>query len=126
MITEGLATIPLEMTLHVFRNQEKTKQRSTIEGRLKRLVISSVSKISSKPDVSQTRWSLPMSLDAKNKLWMKVPLWIKWTIVNVIHDHGPIRSYIKTNSETFLSLDSMKFFVENGKKVLIIKYFIVA
>ena len=31
MITEGeAATIPLETTLHAFRNQEKTKQRSTI------------------------------------------------------------------------------------------------
>ena len=30
MITEGEATIPLEMTLHAFRYQEKTKQRSTI------------------------------------------------------------------------------------------------
>ena len=31
MITEGKAAIPLETTLHAFRNQEKTKQRSTIE-----------------------------------------------------------------------------------------------
>ena len=30
MITEGKAAIPLETTLHAFRNQEKTKQRSTI------------------------------------------------------------------------------------------------
>ena len=30
MITEGEAVIPLETTLHAFRNQEKTKQRSTI------------------------------------------------------------------------------------------------
>ena len=30
MITEGEAAIPLKMTLHAFRNQEKTKQRSTI------------------------------------------------------------------------------------------------
>ena len=30
MITEGEAAIPLETTLHAFRNQEKTKQRSTI------------------------------------------------------------------------------------------------
>ena len=30
MITEGKAVIPLETTLHAFRNQEKTKQRSTI------------------------------------------------------------------------------------------------
>ena len=34
-ITEGEAAIPLETTLHAFRNQEKTKQRSTIrESRL--------------------------------------------------------------------------------------------
>ena len=31
MITDGEAAIPLETTLHAFRNQEKTKQRSTIE-----------------------------------------------------------------------------------------------
>ena len=31
MITEGEAAIVLEMTLHAFRNQEKTKQRSTID-----------------------------------------------------------------------------------------------
>ena len=31
MITEGEAAIPLETTLHAFRNQEKTKQRSTID-----------------------------------------------------------------------------------------------
>ena len=30
MITEGEAAIPQETTLHAFRNQEKTKQRSTI------------------------------------------------------------------------------------------------
>ena len=30
MITEGEVAIPLETTLHAFRNQEKTKQRSTI------------------------------------------------------------------------------------------------
>ena len=30
MITEGEAAIPMETTLHAFRNQEKTKQRSTI------------------------------------------------------------------------------------------------
>ena len=30
MITEGDAAIPLGTTLHAFRNQEKTKQRSTI------------------------------------------------------------------------------------------------
>ena len=30
MITEGEAVIPLETTLHAFRNREKTKQRSTI------------------------------------------------------------------------------------------------
>ena len=30
MITEGEAAIPLKKTLHAFRNQEKTKQRSTI------------------------------------------------------------------------------------------------
>ena len=30
MITEGEAAIPLEKTQHAFRNQEKTKQRSTI------------------------------------------------------------------------------------------------
>ena len=30
MIAEGEAAIPLETTLHAFRNQEKTKQRSTI------------------------------------------------------------------------------------------------
>ena len=30
MITEGEAAIPLETTLHAFRNQEKTKQRSSI------------------------------------------------------------------------------------------------
>ena len=30
LITEGVAAIPLETTLHAFRNQEKTKQRSTI------------------------------------------------------------------------------------------------
>ena len=30
MITEGESAIPLETTLHAFRNQEKTKQRSTI------------------------------------------------------------------------------------------------
>ena len=30
MITEGDATSPLGTTLHAFRNQEKTKQRSTI------------------------------------------------------------------------------------------------
>ena len=30
MITEGEAAIPLETTLHAFRNQEKTKQKSTI------------------------------------------------------------------------------------------------
>ena len=30
MITEGEAAIPLETTLHAFRNQEKTKQRSNI------------------------------------------------------------------------------------------------
>ena len=30
MITEGEAAIPLETTLYAFRNQEKTKQRSTI------------------------------------------------------------------------------------------------
>ena len=30
MITEGDAAIPLETTLHALRNQEKTKQRSTI------------------------------------------------------------------------------------------------
>ena len=29
MITEGDAAIPLETTRHAFRNQEKTKQRST-------------------------------------------------------------------------------------------------
>ena len=29
MITEGEAAIPLETTQHAFRNQEKTKQRST-------------------------------------------------------------------------------------------------
>ncbi len=33
MITEGEAAIPLETTLHAFRNQEKTKQRSTIVSR---------------------------------------------------------------------------------------------
>ena len=32
MITEGEAAIPLKTTLHAFRNQEKTKQRSTIIG----------------------------------------------------------------------------------------------
>ena len=31
MIMEGGAAIPLETTLHAFRNQEKTKQRSTID-----------------------------------------------------------------------------------------------
>ena len=31
MITEGEAAIPLETTLHAFCNQEKTKQRSTID-----------------------------------------------------------------------------------------------
>ena len=31
MITEGDTAILLETTLHAFRNQEKTKQRSTIE-----------------------------------------------------------------------------------------------
>ena len=31
MITEGEAAIPLKTTLHAFPNQEKTKQRSTIE-----------------------------------------------------------------------------------------------
>ena len=31
MITEGEAAIPLETTLHAFRNQEKTKQRSSIQ-----------------------------------------------------------------------------------------------
>ena len=31
MITEGEAAIPLEATLHAFRNQEKTKQRSTVD-----------------------------------------------------------------------------------------------
>ena len=31
MITKGEAAIPLETTLHAFRNQEKTKQRSTID-----------------------------------------------------------------------------------------------
>ena len=30
MITEGEAAIPVETTLHTFRNQEKTKQSSTI------------------------------------------------------------------------------------------------
>ena len=30
MITEGGAAIPLEMALHAFHNQGKTKQRSTI------------------------------------------------------------------------------------------------
>ena len=30
MITKGEAAIPLETTLHAFRNQEKTKQKSTI------------------------------------------------------------------------------------------------
>ena len=30
MITEGEAAIPLETTLNAFRNQEKTKQKSTI------------------------------------------------------------------------------------------------
>ena len=30
MIMEGEAAIPLETTLDAFRNQEKTKQRSTI------------------------------------------------------------------------------------------------
>ena len=30
MIMEGEAAIPLETTLHAFRNQEKTKQRSNI------------------------------------------------------------------------------------------------
>ena len=30
MITESEAVIPLAKTLHAFRNQEKTKQRSTI------------------------------------------------------------------------------------------------
>ena len=30
IITEGEVAIPLETTLHAFRNQEKTKQRSTI------------------------------------------------------------------------------------------------
>ena len=30
MITEGEAAIPLETTLNAYRNQEKTKQRSTI------------------------------------------------------------------------------------------------
>ena len=31
MITEGEAAIPLKTTQHAFPNQEKTKQRSTIE-----------------------------------------------------------------------------------------------
>ena len=35
MITEGEAAIPLETTLHAFRNQEETKQRSTITKNLK-------------------------------------------------------------------------------------------
>ena len=30
MITEGKVAVPLETTLHAFRNHEKTKQRSTI------------------------------------------------------------------------------------------------
>ena len=30
MITEGEAAISLELALHAFRNQEKTKQTSTI------------------------------------------------------------------------------------------------
>ena len=30
MITEGEAAIPKETTLHAFRDQEKTKQRTTI------------------------------------------------------------------------------------------------
>ena len=30
IITEGEAANPLETTLHAFRNQEKTKQRSTL------------------------------------------------------------------------------------------------
>ena len=34
MIKEGDAAIPLETTLHAFRNQEKTKQRSTIVFRI--------------------------------------------------------------------------------------------
>ena len=37
MITEGEVVIPLETTLHAFRNQEKTKQRSTITGTLKKI-----------------------------------------------------------------------------------------
>ena len=43
MITEGEAAIPLETTLHAFRNQEKTKQRSTIV--VFKLKIKSVEKI---------------------------------------------------------------------------------
>ena len=34
MITEGEAANPLETTLHAFRNQEKTIQKSTIVGQL--------------------------------------------------------------------------------------------
>ena len=34
MIAEGEAAIPLETTLHASRNQEKTKQRSTIDNRI--------------------------------------------------------------------------------------------
>ena len=48
MITEGEAAIPLETTLHAFRNQEKTKQRSTI--------------IDIKPTLNRT------TLDSKNNL----------------------------------------------------------
>ena len=40
MITESEAAIPLETTLHAFRNQEKTKQRSTIVNFVLRLLAS--------------------------------------------------------------------------------------
>ena len=43
MITEGDAVIPLEKTLHAFRNQEKTKQRSTI--RVKTYILGAVHRL---------------------------------------------------------------------------------
>ena len=46
MITEGEAAIPLETTLHAFRNQEKTKQRSTIVEEWKNTINAIFSKIS--------------------------------------------------------------------------------
>ena len=52
MITEGEAAIPLETTLHAFRNQEKTKQRSTIQGISSHTVISNLVLREGRKDIS--------------------------------------------------------------------------